>query len=340
MFNKFSESILFPTLIRIEPNLIIAKFELMKILPAKYIVESALRRNVLNPQMPVVETSSGTFALGLGIVCAELGIPFYIIGDRAIDSVLENRLVQLGGEVQILSESFALNNPQTLRLNALKEYLTDHPKAYWTQQYDNIENQHAYTPFAHYLLEKIGQDFTLVGAVGSGGSTCGTIGKLRESSSAIRLVGVDTFGSILFGLKNQKRILRGLGNSVMPKNLYHYYFDEIHWVNANDAFFYTRKLHFENGLFCGPTTGATYQVAKYIADNNPYETVVFISADTGYRYQHTVYNTLWLNENNLRNTITEKPLKLSHPMYANENMQWSYFKWDRQYYSSVMSNHP
>lgn len=336
MITKFSDSILLPNLIRVKENLIIAKFELMKILPAKHIIETAIRQNQINPDVPIVETSSGTFALGLGIVCAELGLPFFIVSDPAIDAVLEQRLLHLGGKVQILSEAILKNNPQEMRLNILKEYMQDHPEAYWTNQYDNLENQYAYAAFSDYLMHKLGKNFTLVGAVGSGGSTCGTIKKIRESNTTVRLVGVDTFGSILFGLPNQKRILRGLGNSIMPKNLCHHYFDEVHWVRASDAFFYTKKLHSEKALFCGPTTGATYQVAQWIADKNPNEMVVFMSADTGYRYQDTVYNDAWLNKNKLIFPADQDPVQVEHPSEVSSS--WSYLKWEQRYYHEVVEN--
>jgi cysteine synthase len=313
VYSKFSDSILLPSLIKIRDNLIIAKFELMKILPAKHIIETAIKQNKINLDVPIVETSSGTFALGLGIVCAELRIPFFIISDPAIDTPLERRLNNLGGKVQILSEALLKNNPQEFRLNSLKEYLNSHPEAYWTRQSD-------------YLINELGKDFTLVGAVGSGGSTCGTIKKIRKINPSIRLVGVDTFGSILFGLPNQKRILRGLGNSIMPKNLHHHYFDEVHWVSASEAIFYTRILHSEKAMFCGPTTGATYQVAKSIAEKNPDELVVFISADTGNRYQDTVYNDEWLRKNKLLVDIDYKPIEVSHPSEASISKKWSYFK--------------
>ena len=333
MYKKFSDSILLPNLIRIRENLIVAKFELMKILPAKHIIEKALSNNLIHPGVPIVETSSGTFALGLGIVCAELNIPFFIITDPIIDPALEQRLKQLGGKVQVLSDALKNNNPQQVRLNVLKEYLHEHPKAYWTCQYDNLENQNAYSPFSDFLISELGKDFTLVGAVGSGGSTCGTIKSARKKNN-IKLIGVDTFGSILFGLKNQKRILRGLGNSVMPKNLDHACFDEVHWVNASDAFLHTRQLNSQHALFCGPTTGATYQVANWIAANNPNEMVVFISADTGHRYQQTVYQDSWLFKNNLHLPISKMPIEIEHPDKIQDG--WLYFKWKRRAYHEVM----
>ena len=334
--NTYSESILSPSLIRISDNLILAKFELMKIVPAKYIIETALHNGQINPELPIIETSSGTFALGMAIACAELKLPFYVISDPVIEPPLERQLIQLGGKVQILSHALQAHNPQEVRLNALQDYLKMHPGTFWTQQYDNPDNQNAYSNFADFLAENLGSQLTLVGAVGSGGSTCGTAKALRKSNTGTRLIGVDTFGSILFGLPNQKRILRGLGNSVMPKNLDHSAFDEVHWVNANDAFQHTRQLFSEKGLFCGPTTGAAYQVADWIAKNNPHELVVCIAPDTGYRYQDTVYNDSWFAENQLCAPITAHPIEAPHPSEVNPNLRWAYLKWQRRSYQAVL----
>ena len=314
-----------------------AKFDLMKILPAKYIVENGIKTGKINPKVPIVETSSGTFALGLGIVCAEMKIPFCIISDPAIDTSLERRLNQLGGEVQILSEALKAENPQTIRLNALRDYMHAHPEVFWTRQYDNPDNQKAYNQFGHYLTDRLGSDLNLVCSVGSGGSSCGTIEAIRESNPAARLVGVDTFGSVLFGLKNAKRTLRGLGNSLLPKNLQHDYFDEVHWVSAHDAFFHTRQLHAQKALFCGATSGAAYQVADWLSEKNKHELFVFIAPDAGYRYQDTIYDDFWLQKNGMNLPSTLAPHEVSHPNQANES--WNFIRWNRSEYHEILGVH-
>lgn len=334
MFTQYSDAIALPQLIRLKENLVIAKFELMKILPAQYIIEKAIRNHEITRDSSVVETSSGTFALGIGIVCAERKIPFYIISDPAIDPLLSERLFQLGGTVEILSEKKCMENPQKTRLEAVHTYLKENPKVFWTRQYDNPDNQASYAIFGTFLLKELGKNFTLISAVGSGGSASGTIQKIRTQNPAARLVGVDTPGSVLFGLKNKPRILRGLGNSLLPKNVCHADFDEIHWVTGNDAFYYTQKLHREKALFCGPTTGANYQVADWLSDQYPHELFVFISADTGHRYQETVYNQDWLKKNNLLESVTPCPTEVQHPREVGET--WSRFQWNRQSYQSVM----
>ncbi|MFZ6184379.1 cysteine synthase family protein [Nannocystis pusilla] len=333
IFDNRSSSLCDPSLIGLGPNLVVAAFRLMKILPAKYIIERGIARGEIHRDVPIVESSSGTFALGIGIVCAEKGIPFHIVSDAAIDDRLEELLRHLGGEVQIVGSGLGTdNNIQVMRLEALQELMRDNPRAFWTRQYDNLDNQRAYREFAEQLLNALGTDIVVVATVGSGGSSCGTIKTLREIDPSIKLVGVDTFGSVLFGLPVGKRKLRGLGNSIHPGNLDHSCFDEVHWVSAGDAFAWTRRLHSEFGLFCGPTSGAAYQVARWL--HAPGKTVVFLAPDEGYRYMDTVFNRQWLVANEFDRVVpTEAPTRVTHPSQASG--PWAYIEWDRRTLTEV-----
>lgn len=335
IYHNYSSILNEAKLVKIRPNLVIALFELMKIIPAKYTIINAISNNRLDPAHPVVETSSGSYALGMGIVCAELKIPFIVISDPVIDRNLKNRLENLGGKVQIVSGAKHGQNVQIMRLNYLEEFLLKHKTSFWPSQYNNPENRYAYAPFAELLLKTIGKNFTLVGSVGSGGSTCGTIERLRMSNDQIKLVGVDTFGSILFGLPKQERKLRGLGNSIIPKNLIHEYYDQVHWVDEEIAISNIRKLHLSRGLFCGPTTGAAYHVANWIAENNKNEMVVVISPDSGYRYMNTAYNNDWLRSNYI---AIDKFFDKSEEVSCLKNVKtpWSYYNWNRRSYKQVM----
>lgn len=339
IYENYSSSMALPKLIRLSQNLVVALFELMKLIPAKYTVLKALRDGTLDPNCSIVETSSGTYAHGLAISCAELNIPFMIISDPIIDDVLKKKITDLGGEVQIISTKANSLDVQTVRLKALKDYLQSNPRSFWTAQYDNPENRKSYSSFGDLLLDSLGENhLTLVGTVGSGGSTCGTIERIRKKNKSISLVGIDTFGSALFGLKIKNRMLRGLGNSLLPKNVVHSYFDQVHWVSAECAYKAVRELHTKTGLFCGPTTGAAFHVARWYAQTHKDQQVVFISPDSGHRYTHTVYNDGWIKKNNLNISQSfPTPFKVNHLVDAREH--WSYFDWNRRSYKEVVHCH-
>lgn len=334
-YNSVSSALEQPILRPMRNKLHLLMFRLMKLVPAKYILTRALERGELGPGGLVLETSSGTFALGLGIVCCERGLPFVIFSDPVIDRDLRNHLEFLGGEVCILDSPAKVGGYQQARLDALHARLQTSPRAFWTRQYSNPDNRRAYHAVADQLVAGLGERLTLVGSVGSGGSTCGLIERLREHDPAAKLIGVDTFGSVLFGQPDGARMMRGLGNSLLPSNLDHSHFDEIHWVGAEAGFNAARSLLRKEALYAGPTTGAAWLVASWYSALHPEETVVFLGADEGYRYASTVFDSGWLAANGLRPDapLPEGPNDAAHPAYARG--AWARFSWRRRTLAEV-----
>jgi cysteine synthase A len=242
----------------------------------------------------------------------------------------------LGARVEIVREPSPVGGFQQARLDRMAALRAAHPDSFWPSQYDNPHNPGAYAPFAELLAEVLGQVDSLVGTVGSGGSMCGTSSYLRLLFPELVSVGVDTHGSVLFGQPDQKkRLLRGLGNSLMPKNLDHTIFDEVHWVSAAEAFAATRELHRRHALYMGPTSGAAYLVAQWRARRHPNETVVCLFPDEGYRYQDTVYDDAWLRANDAQlPSMPDAPLQAAHPREAIAG--WTRMSWNRATYEQVM----
>ena len=85
----------------------------------------------------------------------------------------------------------------------------------------------------------------------------------------------------------------------------------------------------------GGTSGAAYMVAKWWAGKNPGKVVVSIFPDEGYRYQDTVYNDKWLEDNNIKlDKLPKNPVQVKHPKDA--GAQWSYINWNRRSYENVV----
>jgi cysteine synthase len=323
-----------PRLIPLQENLTVAMFPFMKIFPAEFCVRRAQEEGWVKPQSLIVETSSGNMALGLAVVCNLHGYRLTIVSDYACDDFLRRRMEDLGATVEIVPAPAAKGGYQQARLDKLAQIRAESPEHFWVNQYDNPGNPGAYSFFAAQLIEALGQIDCLVGTVGSGGSVCGTSAYLRELFPEMHTVGVDTFGSVLFGLVDQPRTLRGLGNSVVPKNLDHRVFNEVHWVTAAEAYKATRVLHQQTSLLCGGTSGAAWLVARRWAKDHPKARVVCILPDDGYRYTNTIYNDeylwnadLWLPE------LPDCPREVAHPHDAGPT--WSFMHWDRREYSQV-----
>ena len=324
-----------PRLIQLSENLFAASFFLMKLLPANFILERAKDAGLIRPGSTIIETTSGTFGLALAIHCALKGYNLILVSDPVVDESLKRRMEELGATVDIVTKPALDGGFQRSRLDRMAQLQAEHPDHFWPSQYDNPHNPGAYAPVAELLAESLGAFDCLVGSVGSGGSTCGTSSYLRLLFPKLQTIGVDTHGSILFGQPDRKRMLRGLGNSLMPGNVDHTVFDEVHWVSAAEAFRATRLLHQTKALFKGGTSGAAYLVANWWAIQHPDRRVVVLLPDEGHRYQETIYNDKWLHENNLWLTsLPVGPRMVANPSEAGPD--WSRFLWNRRTYEEVM----
>lgn len=335
---SIAEAIELPKLVSLAPNLWGAVFTLMKLMPARFILEKARAQGLLAPSTLVAETTSGTFGLALAILCRLHGYRLHLVSDPAIDLPLHRRLIDLGAVVDIVSEPAAVGGLQKARLDRLAAVRAACPDHFWPAQYSNSGNPGSYVRLAEFLTEALGPVDCLVGTVGSGGSMCGTSFFLRAIFPQLTVVGVDTHGSVLFGLADEgKRLLRGLGNSLMPANLNHRAFDEVHWVTGPEGFLATRELHRSHALFAGPTSGAAFLVARWYAARHPGARVVVVFPDEGYRYQDTVYDDGWLRTNGAAlDHLPEEPAVVDHPREVPGRSCWTRIAWGRRSYEEVL----
>lgn len=331
----WDEAMELPQLLRLERGLEAAVFPLMKLMPAKFILDRMRHEGRLRPGSRVVETTSGTFGLALAILCRLRGYRFTMVTDPVVDARLRRRLEDLGTTVDIVPEPAPVGGYQRARMDRLRELLQEHSDAFWPSQYDNPQNPGAYGKLAELLVGALGKVDCLVGTVGSGGSMCGTSASLRLVFPELRAIGVDTTRSVLFGQPDGRRLVRGLGNSIMPKNLDHTAFDEIHWLDAATSFGATRLLHRTTGVFAGCTSGPAYHVARWYARAHPDQTTVVILPDEGHRYQDTVYDDDWLGQNQLLAPLPDEPREVSEPADG-ATAPWSRFAWRRRTYEQVM----
>lgn len=331
------DAIALPRLVWLRPNLIGLAFPLMKLLPARFIIRKAVEEGELQPGGMIAETTSGTFGLALAMVARLGGHPLTLVSDPAIDAPLRRRLEDLGATVHIVSEPGASGGFQQARLAVLERVLAENPGSYCPRQYSNPNNPVSYAPCAEQLAHAAGPIDCLIGTVGSGGSMSGISSYLRLISPELSVIGVDTHRSVLFGQSDAGggRMLRGLGNSLMPANVDHAAFDHVHWVGAPAAFRATRHLHREHALFMGPTSGAAYLVADWWARQNPDQLGAVVLPDEGYRYQDTVYDDAWLAERGVRvDDPQPAPVEWDHPHDGDD--PWSFFRWGRRTYAQVM----
>jgi cysteine synthase A len=112
----------------------------------------------------------------------------------------------------------------------------------------------------------------------------------REWHRRVRIVAVDSVGSVTFGGPPGRRMIPGLGTSVRPPLLDESYVDEVIRVEEVDTIRTCHRLARSGFLFGGSTgtvvSGAMGWLAKHDARKL---TAVAIAPDLGERYLDTIY---------------------------------------------------
>src|SRR5579863_7386259 len=131
------DSLALPRLVWLRQNLIGLVFPLMKLLPARFIIQGALDEGQLEKGGLVVESTSGTFGLALAMVARLHGLRLSLVSDPAIEPPLRRRLVDLGASVHIIEKPAPVGGYQKARLDVLDRLLNDNPGSFWPRQYSN-----------------------------------------------------------------------------------------------------------------------------------------------------------------------------------------------------------
>ncbi|MFI5801584.1 PLP-dependent cysteine synthase family protein [Streptomyces sp. NPDC051561] len=267
---------------------------------ALYMVRAARERGQLAPGAPIVESSSGTLGLGLALAGTVFGHPVTVVTDPGMEPLMTGLLRAHGAGVDVVRTPHPAGGWQRARQERVAELLAASPGSWCPDQYNNPDNIAAYRPLAHELVAQLGRIDTLVVSVGTGGHSSGVASVLRGFFPRLRVVGVDTPGSTLFGQPAAPRLMRGLGSSIHPRNVTHHLFDEVHWVAAAEAVWAARTLARTCYATGGWSVGAVALTARWLARTLPAEDrIVAVFPDGPQRYVGTVFDDTYCREHDL-----------------------------------------
>ncbi|MFI5498330.1 PLP-dependent cysteine synthase family protein [Nocardia asteroides] len=287
----------------------------MKDRPALHMVREAEQRGELLPGARIVESSSGTLGLGLALAGLVHGHPVTVVTDPGLEPIVARMLTAFGARVDLVERPHATGGWQQARRDRVAELLAGEPTAWCPDQYSNPDAADGYAGLAAELIEQLGRIDVLVCAVGTGGHSAGVARELRRHHPRLRLIGVDTVASTIFGQPAGPRLMRGLGSNIHPANVDYGAFDEIHWVAPAEAVWACRTLaatHYATG---GWSVGAVALVAGWAARTATARTrIAAIFPDGPHRYFDTVYNDAYCHEHGLLSgPPATEPATIGHP---------------------------
>ncbi len=296
----------------------------MKDRAALHMIGRALERGDLVADGHIVESTSGTLGLGLALAGVVHGIPVTLVTDPGLEPIIRRMLRAYGASVDLVESPHPTGGWQEARRSRVADLLSSLPGAYCPDQYNNPDNVAGYAPLAHELAAQLGHVDVLVCAVGTGGHSAGVASVLRQHFPSLRLVGVDTIGSTIFGQPARTRLMRGLGSSIFPRNVDYPAFDQVHWVNPAEAVWACRTLasrHYASG---GWSVGAVALVASWLARTSPSGTrIAAVFPDGPQRYFDTVFSDEYCASHGLLDVVPAvDPLEISS-LGEREVLSWT-----------------
>jgi cysteine synthase A len=172
------------------------------------------------------------------------------------------------------------------------------PDLLWTNQYANAANAAAHRDrTAERLHKEIGSPDVLVVAVGTSGTLMGCLEYFSFHDHHMRIIAVDSEGSVTFGRAPALRRIPGAGASLRPEIFRDNGTFEKVVVTECDTVRTCRRVARTYGLLIGGSTGTALAAAGQVKESfTPGDRVVVISPDLGGNYTDTVYSDSWVAE--------------------------------------------
>lgn len=268
-----------------------------KIRIARNMVDEAEEKGLLKPGGWLVESTSGNTGVGLALIAAERGYKFSAVIDNHSSADKRRAMQAYGAELVNIGggdDALATAERDTVAARLAMEH-----GAYWTAQHLNPGNPDSYRPVARELTEALGDRIDyLYGAVGTGGSLCGTGRSLRERIPDVTIVGVEPLGSVVFGGPGAPYHQSGTGTPEGAElgDLIDYRLIDVGVkVTDSEAFETCRHLARRYGILVGGSAGGViYKALEQARAVPPDTTIVVLVCDGGEKYLDTVYNDDWM----------------------------------------------
>jgi cystathionine beta-synthase len=215
----------------------------------------------------------------------------------------------MGAKVYVCPANVSADDPRSY-YNVAKRLHEEIKGSVYINQYFNDLNVDAhYKSTGPEIWEQTNGKIThLVACSGTGGTISGAARFLKEKNPAIKILGVDAYGSVLKKYHETKEFdseeiypyrIEGLGKNLIPTATDFDVIDKFIKVSDEDSAHAARHIVKTEGLFVGYTSGATFQAVKQYAEAGEFDensNVVLIFPDHGSRYMSKVFSDEWMSE--------------------------------------------
>ncbi|MFE3782667.1 2,3-diaminopropionate biosynthesis protein SbnA [Amycolatopsis sp. NPDC059090] len=271
----------------------------IKLKAAVAMVEAAEKSGRLTHDSVLVESSSGNLGIALSMIAANKGYRFVCVTDTRCNLAARQAMESLGSQVHLIADPDPDGGFLRARIDCVRAMCAADSNYVWLNQYTNADNWRAHfaTTGPAVARDFPDLDVLFVGA-GTTGTLMGCARYFRDTGRPVRVVAVDTVGSVTFGGQPGVRMIPGLGASVRPQLLDEGYVDDVVMVSEADAIRCCHVLAREGFLFGGSTGTIVAGAWRWLGAHalGPNATAVAIAPDLGERYLDSVYQRTWLRD--------------------------------------------
>jgi cysteinyl-tRNA synthetase len=248
--------------------------------PALYMIEAAERSGELTKERTILEATSGNTGIGLSLVAAVKGYRVLLVMSEAVSEERKKILRAMGADMEFTPAHLGTDGAIEFVYNLIRE----EPERFWlADQFNNEANWRShYNGTAMEIWTQTGGDLDMiVSAMGTSGTLMGLSRRFKELKADVELVGVEPYlGHKIQGLKNMKESYRP---GIFEKGRA----DRIINIEDEEAYYFSRLLAKEEGIFVGMSSGAAMAIALKLAKEMKEGRMVVIMPDGGERYLST-----------------------------------------------------
>src|SRR5881394_3312365 len=257
-------------------------------------IEAGERAGKLDKDTVIVEPTSGNTGIALAFVCAAKGYKLILTMPESMSVERRRLLKALGAEVVLTPAAEGMRGS----INKAEALLREHKKSFMPMQFDNPANPeiHKTTTAEEIWADTNGAVDFLVAGVGTGGTITGVAEVIKPRKPSFRAIAVEPVASPVITqkikgepLKPGRHKVQGIGAGFVPDNLHTNIVDEVIQITDDEAFEWARRLHKEEGLFAGISSGGNVAAAAKVAarPENKGKMIVVVLPSFGERYLST-----------------------------------------------------
>ena len=257
-------------------------------------IEAGEKAGKIDRETVIVEPTSGNTGIALAFVCAAKGYKLILTMPESMSVERRRLLKALGAQVVLTPAADGMRGA----IGKAEQILAEHKKSFMPQQFSNPANPeiHRKTTAEEIWQDTGGRVDILIAGVGTGGTITGVAEVIKPRKPSFKSIAVEPVASPVIAQtmrgeppKPGRHKIQGIGAGFVPENLHTNMVDEVVQVTDEEAFEWARRLHKEEGLFGGISSGGNMAAAAKVAarPDSQGKTIVVILPSFGERYLST-----------------------------------------------------